>query len=82
MTTVRAAQDLRRDEVEQLADVLVGERDLAVVAVARALAPVDPVVLHVEVVRVEEVRPEEEAARVVRRVAEDLLGELLVLRAT
>ena len=71
---------LGRDEVEQLAEVLVGERDLAVVAIARALAPVDPVVVQVEVVRIEEVRPEEEAPRVVGRVAEHLFGELFVLR--
>ena len=50
------------DEVEQLADVPVGERDLAVVPIARVISPVDAVVELVEVVRVEEVRPEEEAA--------------------
>ena len=53
--------DLGPDEVEQLADVLVGERHLAVVAIARVFAPVDPLVAKVEVVRIEEVHPEEEA---------------------
>src|SRR5437016_2365247 len=68
------------DKVEQFADVLVGERHLAVVTVAGALTPIDAVMAQVEIVRVEKVCPKEKAARIVGRIAEQLLGKLFGLR--
>ena len=72
------APRLAAHELEKLADVAIGEGDLAVVQIARLLAEgLDVGVPLVLIVRIEEVKPREESPRRVGRIAEHSLGDLL-----
>src|SRR5271154_2054740 len=70
---------LGSDEVEELAEIPVGEGHFAVVEIARLRPPVDARVTQILVMGVHEVSPEEKSTRFVGRIAEKSLGKLLGL---